>query len=263
MTDATSDPQAVALSTSDNGKPDHCVVSDRDQHAQPAATATAGFDYAALPPADAEDLRDRAGRLQGLFKKLSANIIAIGRDLIEVRDRLAHGQFENWIERELGVGIRAAQYYMAVARFTDGKSETVALLPPSTLRILAAKSAPPEIIEEVIARAGSGDIVPDAAIREMIRADRTMKWHAKQQATKARADKRKSKAARAARVAEVEAWRAAREREQAKIRAAAQSIIDRFPQEDVEFLAGLTYDVVLELRLLLAEAGAGSGQGTS
>ena len=97
----------------------------------------------------------------------------------------------------------------------------------------------------------------------MIRADRKVKWHAKQEAAKAEVAKRRSKAARAARAAEEEAWRAAREREQAKIRAAAQSIIDRFSQEDVAFLADLTYDVVLELRLLVAEASAAFGQRTS
>jgi hypothetical protein len=263
MSNATSDFRVVALSTSDIGNLDHCILSERAPHAQASAAATAGFDYAALPPADAEDLHDRAGRLQGLFKKLSANIIVIGRDLIEVKDRLAHGQFENWIERELGVGIRAAQYYMGVAKFTEGKSETVALLPPSTLRILAAKSAPPEIVEQVIARAGSGDVVPDDAVREMIRTDRTVKRQAKQEAAQAKTEKRKSKAARAARAAEEEAWRAAREREQAKIRATAQSIIGRFSQEDVGFLADLTFDVVLELRLLLAERSAAFGQGAS
>jgi Protein of unknown function (DUF3102) len=257
MTDATSDPQAVALSTSDNGKPDHCVVSDRDQHAQPAATATAGFDYAALPPADAEDLRDRAGRLRGLFKKLSANIIAIGRDLIEVKDRLAHGQFENWIERELGVGIRAAQYYMAVARFTDGKSETVALLPPSTLRILAAKSAPSKIVDQVIARAASGDIVADVAVKTMIANDKVMRRQAKSASDAAKRKSKEGRAARNRKAAAQEAARLATEEHARANRARAQSIIDRFSSEDVGFLANtLTWDILEEFKRLVVEAGA-------
>ncbi|SHH13210.1 hypothetical protein [Bradyrhizobium erythrophlei] len=165
--------------------------------AQAPAGAAAGFDYAALRPADAEDLRDRAGRLRGLFKKHTADIVVIGRDLIAVKDRLAHGQFESWIERELGVGIRAAQYYMTVAKFTEGKSEHVALLPPGTLRLLAAKSAPAEIVEQVIARAASGDIVPDDTVAAMIRTDRMEK---KSQADReAEAAKRRSKGGRAAR----------------------------------------------------------------
>jgi hypothetical protein len=159
MSDATSNPHAVAHSTV--------------PHAP--AGAAAGFDYAALPPVDAEDLRDRAGRLRGLFKKHTADIVVIGRDLIAVKECLAHGQFESWIERELGVGIRAAQNYMSVAKFTEGKSEQIALLPHSTLRILAAKSAPPAIVEHVIARAASGDVVPDATVAAMIRTDKMEK----------------------------------------------------------------------------------------
>src|SRR6266404_6165137 len=182
MSHPTSDHRVVALS---NVPP-----------AQAPAVAAAGFDYAALPLADAEDLRDRAGRLRGLLKKHTADIVVIGRDLIAVKDRLAHGQFEIWIERELGVGIRAAQYYMSVARFTEGKGERVSLLPPASLRILAAKSAPQEIVEQIIARAASGEIVADVAIKTMIANDKVMRQQAKSASDAA---KRKSKEGRAAR----------------------------------------------------------------
>jgi hypothetical protein len=131
------------------------------------------------------------------MRRSNADSIAIGRDLITVKDRLAHGEFESWIERELGVGIRAAQYYMSVAKFTEGKGEHVALLPPATLRMLAAKSAPPEIVEQVIARAASGDILPDDTVAAMIRTDRIeKKWQADQETEAA---KRRSKGGRAAR----------------------------------------------------------------
>jgi hypothetical protein len=187
----------VALLTSDTGNLDHRTLSGHAPQTKAlAAGATVGFDYAGLPAADAEDLRDRAGRLRSLMRRSTADSIAIGRDLIAVKDRLAHGQFESWIERELGVGIRAAQYYMSVAKFTEGKSEHVALLPPATLRMLAAKSAPQEIVEQVIARAASGDIVPDDTVAAMIRTDRMEKKS--QTDHEADAAKRKSKGGRAA-----------------------------------------------------------------
>jgi hypothetical protein len=253
------DSRMVALLTSDIGNLDHRTLSGHapQTKALPAG-ATGGFDYAALPPADAEDLRDRAGRLRGLFKKHTGDIVVIGRDLIAVKDRLAHGQFESWIERELGVSVRAAQYYMSVAKFTEGKDEHVALLPPSTLRILAAKSAPPEIVEKVITRAASGDIVPDVVVKEMIATDRMVRRQVKQEAEIA---KRKSKERRGARArqAALDEVRiaAAREREQAKVMAAAQSIFDRFSAEDVAFLANtLTWDVLDEFKHLVAEGAA-------
>jgi hypothetical protein len=215
MSYAASDSRVVALSTA--------------PRAQTSAATIAGFDYAALPPADAEDLRNRAGRLRCLFKKHTEDILVIGRDLIAVKERLAHGHFESWIERELRVGIRAAQNYTAVAKFAEGKSEQIALLPPSTLRILAAKSAPPEIIEQVIARAGAGDIVPDDAVREMIRTERTAKGLARrkqaEETVEAKRKSNRSKAAKEARAkmaaAEEVLRAAAQEQKEAKLRAAA------------------------------------------
>jgi hypothetical protein len=226
-------------------------------HAQAPAGAAAGFDYAALPLADAEDLRDRARRLRGLFKKHTGDIVVIGRDLIAVKDRLAHGQFENWIERELGVGIRAAQYYMSMAKFTEDKGEHVALLPPATLRMLAAKSAPPKIVEQVIARAASGDMMADVAVKTMIANDKEMRRQAK---SASGAAKRKSKEGRAAgnrKAAAQEAARLAMEEHARENRARAQSIIDRFSSEDVGFLANtLTWEILGEFKRLVAEAGA-------
>jgi hypothetical protein len=254
------DSRMVALLTSDIGKLHHRTLSGHAPQTQAlAAGATVGFDYAALPPADAEDLRDRAGRIRGLFKKHNGDFVDIGRDLIAVKDRLAHGQFESWIERELGVGVRAAQYYMSVAKFTEGKDEHVALLPPATLRMLAAKSAPLEIVEQVITRVASGDIVPDVVVKEMIATERMVRRQAKQVAAKAEAAKRRSKAGSAARARKVaaqeEAWRAEREREKAKNRAAAQSIADRFSPEDVQFLSEfLQWSIRDELNSLVAEA---------
>src|SRR5882757_1784411 len=99
-------------------------------------------------------------------------MIEIGGDLLTIKGRLEHGQFTKWIEREIGISIRTAQGFMAAAKLAEGKCETVALLPPSTVRILAAKSTPPGIVEEVIARVGSGNIVTDAAVKELLAADK-------------------------------------------------------------------------------------------
>jgi hypothetical protein len=243
MSNATSDSRVVALSNV--------------PHAQAPAGASAGFDYAALPPADAEDLRDRAGRLRSLFKKHTADIVVIGRDLIAVKDRLAHGQFENWIERELGVGTRAAQYYMSVAKFTEGKDEHVSLLPPTSLRILAAKSAPQEIVEQVIARAASGEIVADVAIKTMIANDKAMRQQAKSASDAAKRKSKEGRAARDRKAAAQEAARLATEEHARANRAKAQSIIDRFSSEDVGFLANtLTWDILDEFKRLVVEAGA-------
>jgi hypothetical protein len=256
MSDATSDSRVVALSTSDNNN-DHCVSSEPAPHAQASPARTTGFDYAALAPADAIDLRERAARLRGLITKSTADMIVIGRDLIGIKDRLDHGQFEDWIEREIGICIRTAQGYMAVARLANGKSESVALLVPSTARMLAAKSSPPNIVEQVIARAGSGDFMPEASVKAMIANDKVMRRQAKSASDAAKRKSNEGRAARNRKAAAQEAARLATEEHARANRTKAQSIIDRFSSEDVGFLANtLTWDILDEFKRLVAEAGA-------
>ncbi|SHH25139.1 hypothetical protein SAMN05444169_6542 [Bradyrhizobium erythrophlei] len=201
------------------------------------------FDYNCLAPADAASLREHANKLRGLIAKSTADMIQVGRDLLAIKDRLEHGQFTVWVEHEIGIGIRTVQMYMQMSRLAEGKNETISLLPPSTVRMLAAKSTSPEIVEKVIARAGSGDILPESAVKEMISDDRQTKRNAKLEA-KAAARRSKARGARAGAAAKREAWLAQQELEKAEDQAKAQSIINRFSPEDVRFLANtLTWRV--------------------
>jgi hypothetical protein len=67
------------------------------------------FDYEHLAPDIAEGLRTEAARLRHLITKTTADMIEIGRDLISIKARLEHGQFADWVEREIGIGVRTAQ----------------------------------------------------------------------------------------------------------------------------------------------------------
>jgi hypothetical protein len=96
-------------------------------------------------------------------------LIDIGRDLQAAKKHLLnHGEFIKWVESELGIVQRTAQAYMAVARLMDERGATIALLPPTTAHRLAAKSTPSEIVSEVVARAQTGDVLPDRKVSEMI-----------------------------------------------------------------------------------------------
>jgi hypothetical protein len=216
------------------------------------------FNYAALAPADAASLREQAVRIRGLITKSTADMIAIGRDLIAIKTHhLNHGQFTDWLEHEIGVGIRTAQVYMAIAKRAEGKNETIALLPPSTARMLAAKSAPPEIVEQVITQAAAGIIMPDRIVKDMI--SETRAWRRHQKLIELN-DARKARRPRAVREREKRQrleYEAERERERAEDTARAQSILDRLSPEDVRFLAEtLTWDVYEEFRRLVGEGGA-------
>jgi hypothetical protein len=154
------------------------------------------FNYEHLAPDIAEGLRTDAARLRHLITKTTAAMIEIGRDLISIKARLEHGQFADWVVREIGIGIRTAQGYMAISKLAEGKNEIISLLPPSTVRMLAARSAPPEVVEQVIARAGTGDIVPDTVVKDLISEKRADLRHQDRLKREAEHESRRPKAVR-------------------------------------------------------------------
>ena len=112
------------------------------------------FDYGALPPPQAKELRTVAEKICRRTAAITSAIIETGRDLVVAKHALAHGQFSQWVEAECGFTHRTAQNYMRVAQFADGKSETVSLLAPSSIYALASKAAPPAVVHEVLQAVG-------------------------------------------------------------------------------------------------------------
>jgi hypothetical protein len=125
------------------------------------------FDYGNVLPELATRLRAQAERIRGRIRKSTEEIIDIGRDLLAVKDELERGAFICWVETEVGINRRTAQAYISAVKLYE-KSATVALFPPATVYRLAAKSAPAEVVETVIAKADAGEIVPDVVVQGML-----------------------------------------------------------------------------------------------
>lgn len=128
------------------------------------------FDYSVLDGSIASDLRSSAFRIRRSGTKITETILDVGRELLKAKEALDHGQFKNWVEAEIRIGLRTAQASMSAARMADatGKSETIALLAPSTVYRISAKSTPTKVMIEVIDRAAAGDIVADSVVVDMI-----------------------------------------------------------------------------------------------
>jgi hypothetical protein len=139
------------------------------------------FDYSALDAETASNLRAQANRIRKRFGKATQDLIDIGCDLLAAKKNLLdHGEFIKWVESEVGIARRTAQAYMAIAKLTDEKGAAIALLPPTTAHRLAAKSTPSEVVSEVIAKAQSGDVLPDRRVSEMISEARSQKRRAEE-----------------------------------------------------------------------------------
>jgi hypothetical protein len=140
------------------------------------------FDYSVLDVDIASNLREQANRIRTRIGKATQDLIDIGHDLLAAKEHLLdHGEFIKWVESEVGIARRTAQAYMAMAKLADDKGAAIALLPPTTVHRLAAKSAPPEVVSEVIAKARSGDVLPDRTVFEMISDAKFQKKQTEQQ----------------------------------------------------------------------------------
>jgi hypothetical protein len=127
------------------------------------------FDYSAFDVDTASNLRAQANRIRRHIGKATQDLIDIGRDLLAAKKNLLdHGAFIKWVETEVGIVRRTAQAYMALAKLADNNGAAIALLPPTTAHRVAAKSAPPEIVSEVVAKAATGAVLPDRTVAEMI-----------------------------------------------------------------------------------------------
>lgn len=127
------------------------------------------FDYSVVDADLAANLRRQATRIRTRIGKATQDLIDIGRDLLAAKKHLIdHGDFVKWVETEVGIARRTAQAYMAIAKLADDKGAVIALLPPTTVHRLASKSAPPEVVSKVVAKAQSGDVLPDRMVSAMI-----------------------------------------------------------------------------------------------
>lgn len=127
------------------------------------------FSYASLSPDDAAKLRRTAEAIRSHGKRIGHSIIAVGELLLAVKAGLAHGDFGRWLETEFGWSERTAQRYMQVAEAFAEKTDTVSLLPPTTLYQLAAPSTPAPVRLAVVERLERHEPLPVDAIRDMVR----------------------------------------------------------------------------------------------
>jgi hypothetical protein len=212
------------------------------------------FDFSLIP-----ELKQTAERLRGLYTAITANRIEIGTELRFIKTQYP-GQFVELVERVLPFSVKTAQRLMKLSRFAEGKNDTVSRLPYSAAVTLARKSTPLKIVEQVLARARSGEIVREPDVKKMIADDREKLRFAQRQAEDAalnaarKTEKEKKAAGRAIR-------RVEKERKQKSAEAKAKSIVDHLSPADLIFIAAIVDDrgVLDELFEILQHVRAGNG----
>jgi hypothetical protein len=116
-----------------------------------------------LPAATRADLSARALRIKQVLKH---SLTEVGRELTEAKEQLSHGQFVQWVEREVGVSARTAQLVMSSFRLL-AKNESFSHLSRSALYLLAAPDAPKQLVNRVERMVKAGEVPTYTAIRSM------------------------------------------------------------------------------------------------
>jgi hypothetical protein len=131
----------------------------RDARGRTKRFAVSTFDYSTLPPSDAADLKMIAGCLRDLVRRAIPLVIEIGDYLKSAKARLPHGQFGKFCREAAGIEIRSAENYLALADLAKVYPPSeLAKLPAGAAYQLAAKTAPAQVVEEVMSEVRAGRV---------------------------------------------------------------------------------------------------------
>ena len=143
------------------------------------ASPTSGFVTDFLPrreltPPDEVFLAETAREIRCHCHHIHCEFLEIGRLLVEVRKRVAHGQWTPWLQREFPWSeSRALKLMQTYEAFGSNPERVTGLkLAASSLYLMAAPHTPPEARDEVMRRAEAGEEVSRAEVQRIIQEEK-------------------------------------------------------------------------------------------
>jgi phage N-6-adenine-methyltransferase len=129
------------------------------------------FNYASLDAETCTMVQKRTFEIKLLMRRTAQDIIEIGLKLIEVKAKLGHGNFENWLKTEFDWTQMTASRFMNVAEHFKTNNLLDLKIGPSALYLLASPSTPEFAREEALNRAEIGETITYTTAREIV------DWH--------------------------------------------------------------------------------------
>jgi len=130
---------------------------------------TQQFDYGSLNKETRAFVQERAVQIHETARRTAQGIVRIGEWLTEVKARLGHGKFLEWIKKEFAWKIRSAQAFMNVYEHFKDANFALLEIDVSALYLIAAPSTPEPVREEAVRRAISGETVQHSTVREVVK----------------------------------------------------------------------------------------------
>jgi hypothetical protein len=138
------------------------------------------FNYDELPADVARDCRQVIKDYIAFHRRSLETAVEIGRKLIAIRDRLAHGEFLRWIEA--GFGSKSTAYRLINLAEGLDPSELPRLGSFDLGTVHAIASAPSDARQEIMSKIGSGEQLPPRKIKRMVANARAKERQAKAEA---------------------------------------------------------------------------------
>lgn len=126
------------------------------------------FDYSGLAEDTRAALLERAAEIRGRERRVTEDLVAIGRALIDVKGRLPEGRFDEWLRAEFGWGRSSAYRFISVAERFGEVSSQIGTIAPSALYLLAEAGTPEEAREEAVGKAAAGERVTHTAAKAIV-----------------------------------------------------------------------------------------------
>jgi hypothetical protein len=125
------------------------------------------FSYETLEVEARVVVQQRTSEIRSLIRRSAQDTIEIGQKLLEVKSRLGHGLFGDWLRTEFDWSERLARQYMLVAdkMANFANLDTIA---PSALYLLASSSTPEDVKQEFLEQAEAGEPVTHKQVKSAI-----------------------------------------------------------------------------------------------
>lgn len=132
------------------------------------------FDYGGLDAETRIVVQQRTGEIKTLLHRSAQDIKDIGQKLIEVKAKLGHGNFEDWLAAEFSMSDDTARNFMNVAKRLP-EIPNGSVFDAKALYMLAAPSTPEAAREEALERAASGEKVTPGVAKAIVEAHKPQK----------------------------------------------------------------------------------------
>lgn len=132
------------------------------------ATQLVLFEYGDLPAKDTRHCEQAAERIRKRQRSIAKDVIAMGQELLDVKERLPHGMFGKWLEFHFGWSERTSRNMMQAAVVFKTANFAELTIDQSALYLLSSESCPEDATELAIERAQKGERITHKLAKQII-----------------------------------------------------------------------------------------------